>query len=665
MKKKIFMSAAKKARIALTVMAVCGFTLAGAQSTFAEDPSTTTEHPVKIDAEKNIICGEGATASNDPDSDWPGSGIIVIGNGTVAKGYESTAIGNGANATGDYTTALGAQAKAARSSVAIGANADASLGEKSVAIGNSSIGTGQWSVAIGSVSEASGDSTLALGYHSVASASKSVALGCDTEAREENSTAIGYYSKAKGKNSMAIGYTSVAQEENTTAIGFKSEAHGKASTVIGSGAIVYGENSVAIGFGSYTDRENSVSVGHGAIEYDGPQYRQIINVADGTENNDAATYGQIIKAGEYTMTLGTDGKGQVTLQTNAGANGPTIKVDASALAGGGSTLTQDDFNNMLNASTKFNDLQAAVGNKANANGDNITTDAGSKWADKLGTGAIAKDDKNLVNGETVYNKIGDTDKLTDAGLGSNLSDAVLKVNTKAEAAQTTANSALDKAKANETKIGDLAKLDTAEKGNLVGAVNEVNKKATANETKIGDLTKLKTTEKGNLVGAVNDVYEKADKNAKDIASLGGRVDTLGGAVSKLDTKVNKVGAGAAALAALHPMDFDPDNKLTFAAGVGNYRGANAAAIGAFYRPNEQVMFSIAGNMGNGENMVNAGVSFALDRPSKTPTTKAALVKTVAAQNEQIAALNETVAEQNEKIARLEAMVEKLAAKQNA
>lgn len=626
------MSAAKKARIALVVMAVCGMSFAGGERAFAES--------VTIDQDKNIICGEGATASNDPDSDWPGSGIIVIGNGTVAKGYESTVIGDGANATGDYTTALGARASAAQGSVAIGANANASLGDKSVAIGNSSIGTGQWSVAIGSVSEASGDSALALGYHSVASASKSVALGCDTEAREENSTAIGYYSKAKGKNSMAIGYTSVAQEENTTAIGFKSEAHGKASTTIGSGAIVYGENSVAIGFGSYTDRENSVSVGHGAIEYDGPQYRQIINVADGTENNDAATYGQIIKAGEYTMTLGTDGKGQVTLQTNAGANGPTIKVDASALAGGGSTLTQDDFNNMLNASTKFNDLQAAVGNKANANGDNITTDAGSKWADKLGTGAIAKDDKNLVNGETVYNKIGDTDKLTAADLGSNLSDAVVKVNTKAEAAQTTANSALNKAKANENKIGDLAKLGTAEKGNLVGAVNEVNK--------------------------------KADKNADDIKTvngrvddLGGRVDTLGGAVSKLDTKVNKVGAGAAALAALHPMDFDPDNKLSFAAGVGSYHGASAVAIGAFYRPSEQVMFSISGNMGNGENMVNAGVSFALDRPSKTPTTKAALVKTVAAQNEQIAALKETVAEQNEKIARLEAMVEKLAAKQNA
>ena len=636
MKKKIFMSAAKKARIALTVMAVCGFTLAGAQSAFAVDPSPTTEHPVKIDANKNIICGEGATASKDPSPSDPGTGMIVIGNSAAAKGYKSIALGTEAKATGEYSAAIGA---------------------------NSSV-EGTHSIAIGYNANAVGDNAFAFGANSSVAASSSFALGCFANASKENSIAIGTSSKAIEKNSIAMGFQSGAYQEKSIAIGYQSEARGKASMVIGSQTYVDGDYSVAIGFGSYTDRNNSVAVGDGGIIGDGPKYRQIINVADGTENNDAATYGQIIKVGEYTMTLGTDGKGQVTLQTNAGANGPTIKVDASALAGG-STLTQDDFNNMLNASTKFNDLQAAVGNKANANGDNITTDAGSKWADKLSTGAIAKDDKNLVNGETVYNKIGDTDKLTAADLGSNLSDAVVKVNTKAEAAQTTANSALDKAKANENKIGDLAKLDTAEKGNLVGAVNEVNNKATANETKIGDLTKLKTTEKGNLVGAVNDVYEKADKNAKDIASLGGRVDTLGGAVSKLDTKVNKVGAGAAALAALHPMDFDPDNKLTFAAGVGNYRGANAAAIGAFYRPNEQVMFSIAGNMGNGENMVNAGVSFALDRPSQTPTTKAALVKTVAAQNEQIAALSETVAEQNEKIARLEAMVEKLAAKQNA
>ena len=329
---------------------------------------------------------------------------------------------------------------------------------------------------------------------------------------------------------------------------------------------------------------------------------------------------------------------------------------------------------MLNASTKFNDLQTAVGNKANANGDNITTGAGSQWANKLGTGAIENGNNNLVNGGTVYNKIGDTSQLTTAGLGSNLSDAVVTVNNKAEAAQTTATNALNKATANETKIGDTGKLTTAGLGdNLSDAVVKVN-------DKVGDTSKLTTANLGNnLSDAVVKVDDKTKQNAKDIEKvngrvdeLGDRVDTLGGAVSKLDTKVNKVGAGAAALAALHPMEFDSDNKLTFAAGVGSYHGASAAAIGAFYRPSEQVMFSIAGNMGNGENMVNAGVSFALDRPSKTPTTKEALVKTVVAQNEQIAALNETLAEQSnaleaqsKEIAELKAMVQQLAAKQNA
>lgn len=425
-------------------------------------------------------------------------------------------------------------------------------------------------------------------------AAAGVAIGLTAYAGGNNSNAYGFASKATAGYSVALGNESIADEANTVSVGRKE------STIIDP---IYG---------TYTMPA---------------LYRKIVNMADGVDDHDAATVGQ---------------------------------VKSMIAAGGGSTLTQDDFNNMLNASTKFNDLQTAVGNKANANGDNITTGAGSKWAETLGTGTIANGDKNLVNGETVYNKIGDTSQLENANLGNNLSDAVVKVNTKAE-------TALNKAKDNEKKIGDTTKLTTAGLGdNLSDAVVKVN-------DKVGDTGKLTTAGLGNnLSDAVVKVDDKTKQNAKDIEKvngrvdeLGDRVDTLGGAVSKLDTKVNKVGAGAAALAALHPMEFDSDNKLSFAAGVGNYRGTNAAAIGAFYRPSEQVMFSISGNMGNGENMVNAGVSFALDRPSKTPTTKAALVKTVVAQNEQIAALNETLAEQNEKIARLEAMVEKLAAKQNA
>ena len=417
-------------------------------------------------------------------------------------------------------------------------------------------------------------------------ASAGVAIGLNAYVSGNNANAYGSFSKATANCSVALGNESFADEENTVSVGRKE-------TTITNDPY----------YGTYT---------YPAL------YRRIVNMADGVNDHDAATVGQ---------------------------------VKSMIAAGGAGSITTEKFNEMLNNNDDFNSLKNNMNGKADVDGGNIDK---SQWADKLGTGKVEDGNKDLVTGDTVFDKIGDMTTLATDNK-ANLVGAVNEVN--------------NKANANEKNIGDLTKLTTTEKGNLVGAVNEVNNKANANEKNIGDLTKLNTTEKGNLVGAVNEVNKKAAEAIKTVNGrvdeLGGRVDTLGGAVSKLDSRVNKVGAGAAALAALHPMEFDSDNKLSFAAGVGNYRGTNAAAIGAFYRPSEQVMFSIAGNMGNGENMVNAGVSFALDRPSKTPTTKAALVKTVVAQNEQIAALNETLAEQNEKIARLEAMVEKLAAKQNA
>ena len=471
MKKTVLMSAAKKARIALAVMAVCGFTFAGAQSAFAE---------CNVEIGSNIVCS-----------------------GTVHGG--------------------------ALMGITIGGTLDYSY------------------------------AGVAIGLNSITSA--------------ENSNAYGFFSEATARYSVALGNESYADEENTVSVGRK-------------------ERTVADPiYGSFT---------YHAI------YRKIVNMADGVDDHDAATVGQ---------------------------------VKSMIAAGGAGSITTEKFNEMLNNNDAFNSLKNNMNGKADVDGGNIDK---SQWANKLGTGAIANGDKNLVNGETVYNKIGDTSQLANANLGNNLSDAVITVNTKAED--------------NKKKIGDTTKLTNAGLGdNLSDAVVKVN-------DKVGDTSKLTTANLGNnLSDAVVKVDDKTKQNAKDIEKVNGRVDTLGGAVAKLDSRVNKVGAGAAALAALHPMEFDSDNKLSFAAGVGNYRGTNAAAIGAFYRPSEQVMFSISGNMGNGENMVNAGVSFALDRPSKTPTTKAALVKTVVAQNEQIAALNETVAEQNEKIARLEAMVEKLAA----
>ena len=113
----------------------------------------------------------------------------------------------------------------------------------------------------------------------------------------------------------------------------------------------------------------------------------------------------------------------------------------------------------------------------------------------------------------------------------------------------------------------------------------------------------------------------------DIQLPGG---SLTGRLDKMDTRINRVGAGAAALSALHPQDFDPDNKWDFATGYSNYKDAHAVAVGAFYRPNEDTMFSVGGSFGGGENMVNAGVTFKLGQKSTVSRSKVSMAKEIIA-----------------------------------
>lgn len=126
---------------------------------------------------------------------------------------------------------------------------------------------------------------------------------------------------------------------------------------------------------------------------------------------------------------------------------------------------------------------------------------------------------------------------------------------------------------------------------------------------------------------IDDIASK-EQNDRDHAEFREHFNELDYRVDNLGSRVDKVGAGAAALAALHPMDFDPDDKLTFAAGYGNYKGKNAAAVGAFYRPDEKVMLSVGGTFGNGENMVNAGISFSLDRTARVSNSRTAMAKEI-------------------------------------
>ncbi len=146
--------------------------------------------------------------------------------------------------------------------------------------------------------------------------------------------------------------------------------------------------------------------------------------------------------------------------------------------------------------------------------------------------------------------------------------------------------------------------------------------------KVGD--KIYVSDKGlnaNDQKVTNVAAGELSANSKDAVN-GGQLFDTNRRLNNLGSRVNKVGAGAAALAALHPMDFDPDDKLTFSAGYGNYAGENAAAIGAYYRPDEKVMFSVGGTVGNGENMVNAGVSFALDRTNHVSNSRTAMAREI-------------------------------------
>lgn len=155
------------------------------------------------------------------------------------------------------------------------------------------------------------------------------------------------------------------------------------------------------------------------------------------------------------------------------------------------------------------------------------------------------------------------------------------------------------------------------------------------------------------VGQIGDVETAINNNAAGIQQNAAGIQQNAAGIQRLDGRIDKVGANAAALAALHPLDYDASEKWSVAAGVGNYGSENAMAVGAFYRPNEDVMLNMAGSFGSGENMVNAGISFKVGQRG---------AKAVKAESADVKALQEKVEAQDKEIQELREMVEKLAAK---
>lgn len=160
--------------------------------------------------------------------------------------------------------------------------------------------------------------------------------------------------------------------------------------------------------------------------------------------------------------------------------------------------------------------------------------------------------------------------------------------------------------------------------------------------KTGDASRSITVQDGNVNMGGNQIHHVAPGQAPDDAVNVSQLNATNYAVNKLDTRVDRVGANAAALAALHPLDFDPDDKWDFSAGYGHYKDANAAAVGAFYRPNEDTMFSVGGSFGGGENMVNAGISVKLGQGNHVSTSRVAMAKEIKDLKKDVAALKAVV-----------------------
>ena len=338
---------------------------------------------------------------------------------------------------------------------------------------------------------------------------------------------------------------------------------------------------------------------------------------------------------------------------------------AGMVNGKGASLYMQDGNTIINS-------KVAIDQKGKITG--------------VAAGAVTADSTDAVNGSQLHAVATDVaQNKTDiaqnkADIAQNKADIAQNkadiAQNKTDIAQNKADIAQNKAEIGKldnrvTNVENLAKQHTTvEAGNNITVTESTNadggkkytvgmaKDITVDSVKVGDNTYVsKDGLNANNQTITNVKDGKIEEGSKDAVNGGqlyatnqlvkenaSNISLLGNSINKLDNRVDKVGAGAAALAALHPLDFDPEDKWDFAAGYGNYSGASAVALGAYYRPNEDTMFSVGGSFGNGENMVNAGVSLKLGQSSHAPASKAAMEKKISALSQEVEELKAAIAD---------------------
>ena len=458
------------------------------------------------------------------------------------------------------------------------------------------------------------------GYNNtITNASNNIVMGNDHVITADNTIAIGGLSSSETRsvaNTTTIGYDAKASVEGGVALGYKSNA------TVDKGAAGYDISTKAASTdtsSTWKATASAVSVGDVANDVT----RQITSVAAGTNDTDAVNVAQLKKVETKISTVEADAKKHTTVVA-----GDNTTVTSGTNANGGAEYKVAVNKDLVEMSS--------------ANFGKATDDVRAR---------IDKDSARFFNGSENIGitpkgvQIENTDTLEQAkfdkyGMYASEGDKTVYYTT-------TGISAGDQI-INNVKAG-VADTDAVNVSQLKRVQDQIAASTSVTTVTAGDHIKVTPTVNGNThdykVSLADDIADQITNNTTNITKNTNDIKNIKGDLSKMDKRVNKSVAGAAALAALHPLDFDPDAKWDFAAGYGHYRSGDAAAIGAFYRPNEDVQLSVGSTVGSDEIVFNAGLSVKVGAHSGVSRSRVAIGK-------EVLALKKTVAEQNAQIQKL-------------
>lgn len=663
------------AKVTLAVLALCGMTAFWGSAAWAADAGQTP-NPVQDGIHYFSVNPEDGNRARNYNNDGAvGTDSLAVGAGAYADGtIGATALGNDAVADGERALAVGNGSKATGlDAIAIGTGSQGEAnGTNAIAIGEQSHAVGMYTTAVGSYSEATAQGAVALGQQAKSKGEISTSIGIMANGMGEggtagdHSTAVGAYSESSGVASTALGGFSKATEKFATSLGYASEsglrgtAVGAASqvteeggTAVGVLSIASATGAVALGMNSVADREagwqgyhpvygqmqddspawqstwGAVSVGAGAFQDEDGRWipqrtRQIINLAAGTEDTDAVNVAQLREAMSDARVSIHAGEGIIVEKMGTEY---TIKANLNGLSNEHGTV------HILSDTGEFpHDWPDGSSDQPNP--------APRPALRRVMAAAPEVDNGGPVHVGYVANEV---DFATDDGNTARLNDGgtinVLGGDNIYTTSSTAENGTVDNIHIHLNKDITVDSVSIGEKGPILNGKGMDMKGLSITGLAPGEVSATSMDAvNGSQLHATNQMVQENRQN----------ITQLGNSLNKLDNRINRVGAGAAALAALHPLDFDPDDKWDFAAGYGNYRGANAAAVGLYYRPNEDTMFSVGGSFGGGENMINAGVSLKIGRGNHVSNSRVAMAK-------EIRDLRQALADQAAEIAQLKGM----------